>query len=96
MIIEPTKGPYRIHQPAGDGDIEIWADAGQVGTATAPFTAAGLAAYDAKALANAHLFRTAPELLALLDELIAIEGPQPGHVEWYRKVVAIIAKARGQ
>lgn len=34
-------------------------------------------------------------LLALLEELVAIEGPQPGHVEWYGRVKAAITKARG-
>ena len=32
------------------------------------------------------------DLLALLIELTDIEGPQPGHVGWYRKVQAAIAK----
>lgn len=30
------------------------------------------------------------ELEALLTELIDIEGPQPGHIEWYRKVLAAL------
>jgi hypothetical protein len=34
-------------------------------------------------------------LLELLKELIEIEGPQPGHVMWFRKVEAAIAKAEG-
>jgi hypothetical protein len=29
-------------------------------------------------------------LEALLRELIDIEGPQPGHVEWYREVKAAL------
>lgn len=37
----------------------------------------------------------APDLLALLEELIDIEGPQPGHVMWARKVQAAIAKVKG-
>lgn len=43
--------------------------------------------------ADARLAAAAPELLALLVELADIEGPQPGHVEWYRKVQAAIANA---
>lgn len=35
------------------------------------------------------------ELLSLLRELIDIEGPQPGHVTWARKVQAAIASATG-
>lgn len=37
--------------------------------------------------------RQRDELLALLRELIDIEGPQPGHVMWARKVQDVIAKA---
>lgn len=33
------------------------------------------------------------ELIALLTELIDIEGPQPGHVMWFRKVRAALDKA---
>lgn len=43
--------------------------------------------------ANIKLICAAPELLALLQELIDIEGPQPGHVMWANKVKAAIAKA---
>ena len=45
--------------------------------------------------ANACLIAAAPMMLTLLEELIDIEGPQPGHVEWYRKVRAAITEARG-
>lgn len=37
----------------------------------------------------------APEMLALLQELIDIEGPQPGTRGWAEKVRAVIAKATG-
>jgi hypothetical protein len=46
--------------------------------------------------ANARLIAAAPALLALLKELIDIEGPQPGNAEWARKVGAEIAKAEGR
>ena len=36
------------------------------------------------------------ELLGLLQELIDIEGPQPGTAEWASKVRAAIAKATGE
>lgn len=42
---------------------------------------------------DAKLIAAAPELLALLQELIDIEGPQPGHITWANKVKAAIAKA---
>ena len=45
--------------------------------------------------ANANLIAAAPELLDLLIELIDIEGPQPGHVMWARKVKSVINKALG-
>lgn len=38
----------------------------------------------------------ATEALALLQELIDIEGPQPGHAEWARKVRTTIDKAAGE
>lgn len=42
------------------------------------------------------LIAAAPDLLALLIELVAIEGPQPGTSEWGDKARAAIAKATGQ
>lgn len=36
------------------------------------------------------------ELVALLKELIDIEGPQPGTAGWAGKVQAAIAKAEGR
>lgn len=36
-----------------------------------------------------------PEAIALLKELTDIEGPQPGHVTWYNKVIAFLAKVEG-
>lgn len=46
--------------------------------------------------ANAALIAAAPEMYALLNELIDIEGPQPGNVEWARRVRSTIAKAEGR
>lgn len=46
--------------------------------------------------ANARLIAAAPDLLALLEELIDIEGPLPGNAEWAKKVSAAIAKAKGE
>lgn len=45
--------------------------------------------------ANAHVLADAPAMLALLQELIDIEGPQPGTSDWAAKVRAIIASATG-
>lgn len=38
------------------------------------------------------LILAAPKMLRLLKELIDIEGPQPGHVEWMRKVQTVIGE----
>jgi len=45
---------------------------------------------------NAALIAAAPELLELLQELIDIEGPQPGTSDWGDKAIALIAKATGE
>ena len=45
--------------------------------------------------ANARLIASAPDLLALLIELVNIEGPCPGNAAWAEKVLAAIAKATG-
>lgn len=50
---------------------------------------------DDEAVHNARLIAAAPELLALLVELVDIEGPCPGTVSWATKVHAAIAKATG-
>jgi hypothetical protein len=44
---------------------------------------------------SADLLLAAPDLLALLVELVDIEGPCPGTAVWATKVHAAIAKARG-
>ena len=46
--------------------------------------------------ADARLIAAAPDLLALLEKLIDIEGPQPGTGEWANEVQAAIKKARGE
>ena len=45
---------------------------------------------------EAMLIAAAPDLLALLIELIDIEGPKPGTSTWAMKVRAAIAKAIGE
>lgn len=46
-------------------------------------------------MANARLIAAAPELLAALQELLDIEGPQPGTSEWAMKASAAVSKATG-
>lgn len=43
-----------------------------------------------------HVFLAAPQMLALLEELVYIEGPQPGNSEWAEKVGSLIAMAKGE
>lgn len=50
---------------------------------------------NSEAEANAQLIAAAPDLLAVLQELIEIEGPQPGTAAWADKARAAIAKATG-
>lgn len=45
---------------------------------------------------NAHLIAAAPELLALLIELVDMEGSQPGTSAWGDKARSAIAKATGE
>jgi hypothetical protein len=45
--------------------------------------------------ANANLIAAAPDLLALLVELVDIDGPCPGNAAWASKVHTAIAKATG-
>jgi hypothetical protein len=45
--------------------------------------------------ANALLIAAAPEMLAVLLELVDLEGPQPGNSAWAQKARAAITKATG-
>jgi hypothetical protein len=45
--------------------------------------------------AVARMVEALPDMLALLRELIDIEGPQPGTADWAEKVRVAIAKATG-
>ena len=45
---------------------------------------------------KALVMAAAPEMLALLRNLIDIEGPQPGNSEWGDKARAVIAQATGE
>lgn len=47
-------------------------------------------------VADARLIAAAPLLLALLKELVDLEGPQPGNSAWGIKANALIAKAMGK
>lgn len=46
--------------------------------------------------ANALLIAAAPEMLALLQKLVGIEGVQPGDYLWAREVFSVIKKALGE
>jgi len=47
-------------------------------------------------IARERLNAAAPEMLTLLQELIDMEGPQPGTAAWGDKARALIAKATGE
>lgn len=57
---------------------------------------ASIARHWPEAEANARLIAAAPELLGLLQELIDIEGPQPGTAGWADKARAAIQRATGE
>lgn len=44
---------------------------------------------------NAPVIAAAPELLQLVQELIDMEGPQPGTAAWADKARALVAKVTG-
>ena len=46
--------------------------------------------------ANARLIAAAPELLAMLKDLVDLEGPQPGNSAWGDRALALIAKVEGE
>jgi hypothetical protein len=46
--------------------------------------------------ADADLIEAAPDLLAVLIELVDMEGPLPGTQAWHAKALAAIAKATGE
>jgi hypothetical protein len=79
-----TPGPWTYWQ----GDSRQWyVDAGGEPVAS-------LSHAEHAAEANARLIAAAPKMLSLLQELIDIEGPQPGTSEWAAKVRAAIAEAK--
>jgi hypothetical protein len=43
--------------------------------------------------ADAHVMAAAHDMFDLLNELVALEGPQPGTNEWANKVIAVLKKA---
>lgn len=45
--------------------------------------------------AKLRMERHAPDMLALLEELVDIEGPQPGTGEWASKTLNLIATIKG-
>lgn len=51
---------------------------------------------DPEGIANAFLIAAAPDLYEALEELLDIEGPQPGTAAWADKTRALIAKAKGE
>lgn len=48
------------------------------------------------ACANARLIAESPAMLALLKDLVDMEGPMPGTSAWGDKVLALIARIEGE
>ena len=93
-----TKGPWEVQAAANGGDIGILATDSVVGWVVlaecfSDIRRLGEAA-NSEAQANARLIAVAPELLALLKELVDIEGPQPGTSAWADKVLAVLEKVK--
>lgn len=83
-----TPGPWTAEPDAeDDGFWQVWHDEGGTGFAVA----CGIGSK-----ANAHLIAAAPEMLALLRELVDIEGPCPGTAGWAENVHAAIARAEAR
>ena len=103
-----TTGPWRFtsvdYGPKCIGYVEgenfpfgaIWSDGAGKPVCVAQDASSYRANFDFMNEQDAHLISAAPELYALLAELIDIEGPQPGTSTWFEKVKSVLAKARGE
>lgn len=96
MTIKPTPGPW-VYTPAGRTMADSYSQPFAIAQDEKPNLIAGCFG-DVRggvetAEANARLIAAAPDMLALLRELIDIEGPQPGTSDWANKVRAAISKA---
>lgn len=86
-----TPGPWRRGKQGGSvvADVPV----PQMGGSDAVEYYGGHLVAESITPSNAKLIAAAPDLLALLQELIDIEGPQPGHIDWANKVKSAIEKA---
>lgn len=87
-----TPGPWRIGTHGGSVVSDNLVEHGPNGCDCVEYYGGHLIA-ESISPANAKLVAAAPDMLALLQELIDIEGPQPGHGFWANRVEAVIAKA---
>lgn len=89
-MARPTPGPLDwVAVPASQSGFHLYI------TDTAGRKIAALWGKPDEKEGNAVLFASAPDLLALLEELVDIEGPCPGTGDWAEKVHVAIAKAKG-
>lgn len=88
-----TKGPWR-RGACGGIVADYPVEGGVHGTDEVDFYGGHLIA-ETVAEVNAPLLIAAPDMLALLQELVDMEGPQPGTSAWAKKTQALIAKVTG-
>jgi hypothetical protein len=97
-----TKGPWHIG--VGNGEGSVFADTGrtrleQGGTTLYPICSVTRGWNDSEDAANARLIAAAPDMLAMLHEVLALlnnpdaDGTDANRVE--REILAVIAKATG-
>ncbi len=89
MTIKHTPGPWAYQENADPHTHIVRSVQPRHFICQLPKSSAGISE------ANARLIAAAPDMLALLRELIDIEGPQPGTSDWANKVKGAIAKATG-
>lgn len=87
-----TPGPWRLGKCGGSVVADVPIQDGICGSDCVEYYGGHLIA-ESVTPSNAKLIAAAPDLLALLQELIDIEGPQPGHIMWANKVKVAIEKA---
>jgi len=94
-----TPGPWEIDLTGecGDSDISICMryPSGNPHYTVSVYGNGPLTKRTKETMANARLVAKAPEMYSLLRQLIDIEGPQPGNVEWFHRVKSVLHAVDG-